>query len=132
MAKANNFISETAFSEIIRILTFQALGLTHTCCRTRIDSFGWLQLTPFEDDDDTSEIHDEEREDLQLLEDLLLEFEQQRQDKPSSFRKFIFGYWWTRMQEVWSEEDLLDVSEREESPEKLSDEERLDELPERE
>ena len=121
-AIANNSNSETAISETIRALTFKALGLTHTCCRESEDPFHQLPLTPFGDEDDISEIQDEEREDLQLLEDLLLEFEQQRRDKPSSLRKFVVGYWWTRMQEVWSEEDLPDVSEREGSPEMLSDE----------
>ena len=117
-AKANDFISETTFVGIIRALTFRVLGLTHTCCRESDDSYFELQLTPFEDEDDISEIHDEEREDLQLLEDLLLEFEQHRRESPSSYRKFLNGYWSSRMREVLSEQSTLD---------EMSDEESLDE-----
>lgn len=124
IAKANDFISQTTFTEIIRTLTFNALGLTHTCCRAnRNHWFDELRLIPFEDEDDISEIHDEEREDLQLLEDLLLEFEQRRRDKPSSFQNFIKIYWLTRMREVLSERNL---------PEVLSEEESLDEVFEKE
>lgn len=139
--KATHFILETTFSEIIRSLTFHVLDLTHTCCRQSKDWIDELQLTPFEDEEDISEIHDEEREDLQLLEDLLLEFEQQRRDQPSSFRKFMNGYWLTRMREVLSGQNLpeavskkesSEVSTQEESLDAVSEEESLDEVSEEE
>lgn len=117
IAKANDFISETTLTEIIRTLTFNALRLTHTCCRAG--------LMPFQDEDDISEIHDEEREDLHLLEDLLLEFEQRRRDKPSSFQDFIKIYWLTRMREVSAESNLSEVLSEEESPEEESSDEIL-------
>lgn len=141
-AKANDFISETTFSEIIRTLTFHALGLTHTCCRGKKGWLNGLLLRLFEDEDDISEIHDEEREDLQLLEDLLLEFEQQRRDKPCSFQKFISGYFVSRMREVLSEkalpevlleeEKIQEMSEEEESLDEVSKDESLDESSEAE
>ena len=131
-AKANNFISETTFSEIIRSLTFNALGLTHTCCRKSENWIEELQLVPFEDEDDISEIHDEEREDLQLLEELLIEFELERRYKPSSFHNFMAGYWLTRMREVLYGEESQGVLLEEESPDEMSEEESLDEVPEEE
>lgn len=125
--KADDVISETTFSEIVRDLTFHVLDLTHTCCRESDDSFNELQLIPFEDEDDISEIYDEEREDLQLLEDLLLEFEQHRRDSPSSYWKFLSGYWRTRMLEVLSEQESLDEVSEGELLDETSKEESLDE-----
>lgn len=120
LAKADDFISETTFTEIIRTLTFNALGLTHTCCRANKKTwFFHLSLIPFEDEDDISEIHDEEREDLQLLEDLLSEFEKKRRDKPSSFQDFIKVYWLPRMQEVSSERNLSEELSEEESSDEI-------------
>lgn len=131
-AKANDFISEATFSEMIRSLTFNALGLTHTCCRKNENWTEELQLIPFEDEDDISEIHDEEREDLQLLEELLLEFELERRCKPSSFHKFMAGYWLTRMREVLCEKGSEGVSSEEESLSEESEEGSLDEVSEEE
>ena len=120
-AKANDFISETTFTEIIRTLTFDALGLTHTCCRANKKPWLYpLPLVPFGDEDDILEIHDEEREDLHLLEDLLSEFEQRRRDESSSsFHHFIKVHWSTRMWEVLSERNLSEVLSEEESSDEI-------------
>lgn len=126
-AKANDIISETIFSEIVRALTFHALDLTHTCCRETENWYKGPQLIPFEDEDDISEIHDEERENLELLEDLLLEFERQRHESPSSYQNFIEGYWSTRMREVLCGNESPDEALEDGPLDEGSEEESLDE-----
>lgn len=96
--------SEEIILDVIRFLTFDALGLTHTCCRQENEIS--TILTPFEDEDRIQEIQDEEQEDLRLLEDLLLEFGQYRRRSNCCIREFYFTYWRVRMKEVLSEEKI--------------------------
>lgn len=99
----NNMTSKDMIVDLIRFLTFDALDLTHTCCRSRKTWFS-ANLVPFENDNEIEEIHDEEHEDLQLLENLLLEFDQFRRKSNCSIQEFFFTYWRIRMKEVLSEE----------------------------
>lgn len=100
------------FSEIVRLWTFEQLRLTHTCCRERrfnsVRDKHKLVLVSLERDE-IDEIQEEEREDLQLLESLLVEFDQQwEKTRHLSFRVFVNEYWWTRMQEVLLEQKPID------------------------
>ncbi|KAK1983654.1 hypothetical protein LZ30DRAFT_473910 [Colletotrichum cereale] len=63
---------------ILRQLTFFVLGLSHTCCNYIIPGKYWgtRQKTGL-DVEDAEEIHEEDREKLQLLEDLMVEFTQE-------------------------------------------------------
>lgn len=108
-----NIISEEITRDVIRFLTFDALGLTHTCCRPKPEFSE--DLIPFEDGEEIQEIHDEEREDLQLLEDLLMEFNEYRRKSNCSIRDFYFTYWRSRMKEVlsegkvWNQDNLREI-----------------------
>lgn len=99
-----NITSEEIILDVIRFLTFDTLGLTHTCCRQEEEYP--QNSTSFEDEDAIREIHDEEQEDLQLLEDLLSEFEQYRRRSNCCIRDFYFTYWRVRMKQVLSEETI--------------------------
>lgn len=119
-------------SEIVRIWTFEKLNLTHTCCQRRrcifneennkfilisfenrglYPSYGnneRLILVPLESEE-IREIYEEEQEDLELLETLLVEFEQRRKELGyPSIGEFMAGYWQTRMEEVLSERKPMD------------------------
>lgn len=97
--------SNQLLSELVRFSTFELLGLTHTCCRTRsyLDQNDSI-LMPLAQDEEIQEIHKEEWEDLQLLEDLMIEFDQKRRELGCSITEFIEGYWWNRMNEILSEQ----------------------------
>ncbi|KAM0794384.1 hypothetical protein BDR22DRAFT_875771 [Usnea florida] len=85
--------------EIIRFRTFHELELRHTCCW--FSDFGRnMRLVKFEEEERV-EIQDEDKEKIELLENLLLEFEEHRgtQDLIS----FLEGYWAVRMDEVLEE-----------------------------
>lgn len=104
-----NTISEEIIHDVIRLLTFDTLGLTHTCCRPKDEDP--MDLIPFEDRDEIQEIHDEEQEDLQLLEDLILEFDEYRRKSSCCVRDFFCTYWRSRMIEVLSEEKSFNQDE---------------------
>lgn len=108
----DDMISNEQIAELVRFWTFQALGLTHTCCRQR-----WLDLENGRkkfllvslEKEEICEIHEEEREDIQLLEDLLVEFGQRREQLGYPLiKEFLNGCWWTRMEEVLSERKPMD------------------------
>ena len=87
--------------EIIRFQTFQALELRHTCCE-------WHQRSGLtrHDSEEHAEIRDEDHERIELLEELLQEFEENRgtQDVLS----FLKGYWTLRMEKVLRETGHVD------------------------
>ncbi|KAL9037929.1 MAG: hypothetical protein Q9180_003441, partial [Flavoplaca navasiana] len=83
--------------EIIRLGTFERLGLRHTCCNNEFGIFETVE--PAEAD----EIRDEDRDGIQLLESLLPEFEEKLGDE--DIKSFIEGYWSTRMEEVLAARD---------------------------
>ncbi|KAL9627274.1 MAG: hypothetical protein Q9204_006684 [Flavoplaca sp. TL-2023a] len=83
--------------EIIRLGTFERLGLRHTCCYYVDGVFETVE--PAEAD----EIRDEDRDGIQLLESLLPEFEEKLGDE--DIKSFIDGYWSTRMEEVLAARD---------------------------
>ena len=87
--------------EIIRYCTFKELELRHTCCQW--DSFHGLTKLESEEQ---AEIRDEDHEKIELLENLLQEFEENRgaQDVLS----FLEGYWATRMDHVLQEQGCVD------------------------
>ena len=87
--------------EIIRYRTFEELKLRHTCCRW-CPTYGITKLEP----EEQAEIRDEDHEKIELLEGLLLEFEENRgiQDVLS----FLEGYWTTRMDQVLQEQGCVD------------------------
>lgn len=103
----------------IRYATFQALGLVHTCCSPR-------RLIYYEDEflerDDVDIVNEEQAVLLELLEDLVKEFEEKALDfmKPdssgnSSFPQFWVLCWKTRMEEELEKlegKDLTDAERR--------------------
>ena len=86
----------TVNREIVRLKTFEYLGLRHTCCRYG-RSF-WAV-----DTEDPDEIRDEDREGIQLLKSLLSEFEKELGDE--DVISFLYGYWVSRMEEVLTARD---------------------------
>lgn len=108
-------LNETV-SEIVRFWTFEVLGLTHTCCRKRIldsvdDDFKYkFILMPLEREK-IQKIHKKERKDFEFLENLLMEFEKRREQLGyPPIRKFMRGYWRSRMKEVLSERKRPDFN----------------------
>lgn len=76
---------KTAVSAIIRYLTFEALGMTHTChCSSSSDK---ISIIP-------------------QLDDLMLEFDRKYDELGVGIREFIEGYWHTCMDEVLQERDI--------------------------
>ena len=103
--------------DAIRWGTFQALGIQHTCCS------GGLRYgrVPVYDTDDIREIEEEQAALLDILEDLVEDFqdrvtrilEQDDTDVIGYIKQFWTGYWRDRIEEVLSELDGNDLSDEE-------------------
>ena len=91
--------------DIIRYLTFEKLGLTHTCCECYFS--GFPRPTRFHKTE-RAEIHEEERFTISKLDTLVTEFEEKYTELGVSVPDFLNGYWKTRMEEVEWEDEPLD------------------------
>jgi hypothetical protein len=85
--------------EIIRFNTFQELRLKHTCCERK--KFVVTEL----ESDEINELRNEDSEGIELLEELMIEFRNQRGSQ--SLMSFLQGYWITRMKEVQRTRDKV-------------------------
>lgn len=100
-------------SSVIRCLTFDALGLKHTCCIELGGVFGSLKRKSADemegrDDEEIGEIRQESRNDIAFLEKLMLEFEATFDELGLPLIEFLEGYWHTRMVQHVLERDPYD------------------------
>lgn len=97
-------IGPTMSRSVIRSLTFDALGLKHTCC-IEIDCVSWSRhrKTADEmegrDEDELAEIREESVSVIEELEQLMLEFEATFAQLGLPLIEFLEGHWHTRMVE---------------------------------
>ncbi|QSZ31011.1 hypothetical protein DSL72_000572 [Monilinia vaccinii-corymbosi] len=94
---------------ILRVMTFDRLGLTHTCCRGR------REFQPGEKDD-FPEIREEQVCLIDQLEHLMEEFVAEYENSHDSLSVFIEGYWRDRMEQEMegrelNEEELENIRE---------------------
>ena len=108
-----NLCNPLKISEFLRIMTFEGLRLTHTCCYKTLHCESPNGQWIIKDAAEIDEIHDEEAEDLQKLEELLEEFEAKRKELDIPFEDFIDEYWRPRMDEVLEEGTLDEDALRE-------------------
>ncbi len=96
--------------DIIRLLTFTDLELTHTCYRIKR---GWIPpiLIPF-GEEDSVEIHDEERHMIEELESLVVEFQREYEALGIPLWEYIQTHWCDRMSEYLEKhgESVTDTS----------------------
>lgn len=107
LSNVKSFCDPLKISQFLRIMTFEGLGMTHTCCYFHGRFFS------IKDEAEIDEIHDEEAEDLQKLEELLEEFEAKRNELDIPFEDFLTEYWLPRMMEVLEEGTLDEDALRE-------------------
>ncbi|KAH9863960.1 hypothetical protein J1614_009893 [Plenodomus biglobosus] len=82
-------------SAILRVLTFEQLSLTHTCCYRIGEEYCNYHVRPTKEE--IQEIHDIEHTEIALLERLVQEFEVMWAQYPGTFAKFIRKIWKPRM-----------------------------------
>lgn len=92
--------------ELLRFLTFEALEMTHTCCKATWGRYlggcsgGYFQyLTLWKFGGIAEEIHDDEEELYRRLEGLLSEFHARYAESGEDLCDFVWGYWRERMTE---------------------------------
>ena len=92
-------ISNIVFNAIVRLMTFERLGLRHTCCRRTWYSRTFLTI----DAEEAAEIRDEDRKGIQLLESLLLKFKENYDDR--DLKTWLDEYWKPEMEEILAARD---------------------------
>lgn len=108
-------MSLKAHIDAIRWRTFEALGIQHTCCS---EAHGRV---PVYDTNDIRDIEEEQAALLDILEDLVEDFqdrvtrilEQDDADIIGDIKQFWTGYWRDRMEDVLSKLDGDDLSDEE-------------------
>ncbi|KAJ5510536.1 hypothetical protein N7453_002639 [Penicillium expansum] len=93
---------------IVRTLTFDALGLTHTCC-TEIDPNN-IKFFPFKadrgrDETEIDRILDDQHLLLKEFEELMEEMERKLDELDLPLEEFLDGYWYGRIIEYLSRRD---------------------------
>ncbi|KAI0127516.1 hypothetical protein BJ170DRAFT_375769 [Xylariales sp. AK1849] len=89
----------------IRFLTFSALGCSHTCCRDEQDM---CEITP----EDREAVWEEDKENLDLLEQLVGEFSTDYHSRGLATSTFLKEIWELRMEHVLAERDRDLVARR--------------------
>lgn len=138
-----NPVNEELISDIVRVLTFEKLGLKHTCCsRTRLvwdepmisSSYAFVE---FHDEEDKQEIWVEQEDQLQDLEILLDEFAIKYHELGLPLTDFLGTYWAKRMKEYLEQQPAvhnaqlrrigvrIDVGSKDSEEEEREDEELL-------
>ncbi|OJJ00791.1 hypothetical protein ASPVEDRAFT_590403 [Aspergillus versicolor CBS 583.65] len=97
---SNTHSWNTTVSAIVRYLTFEALEITHTCHSASV--FGVRHPDP----EECREIREEESTMIVQLDELMVEFDQKYDELGVGIRKFLEGYWHTRMGEVLQGHDI--------------------------
>ena len=85
-------------STILRVLTFERLSLTHTCCYLVFDKIHGDFTRPTTEE--AEEIYDLERDDLELLEEIVAEMEERWAWYKRSFVTFVNRVWRPRMRDI--------------------------------
>lgn len=117
-------------TDIIRVSTFERLGMKHTCCKYIEENFQNLRrdvchailadeykIIDTMDSEEVDEIQEEDQYLALRLESLVAEFRAKYDEQKESFHDFFFGYWWQWMDEVQAEEyevaegDLEEIQE---------------------
>jgi hypothetical protein len=93
-------------SAILRVLTFEKLNLTHTCCYRILHEVDERKNFQRPTPDEAKIIWDLEQADIELLNNLMEEFERSwaAYDKP--FAKFVKRVWKPRMRQVRKEREI--------------------------
>ncbi|KAH7323856.1 hypothetical protein BKA65DRAFT_75903 [Rhexocercosporidium sp. MPI-PUGE-AT-0058] len=95
--------------EVIRIMTFEWLELTHTC---HVDPESlWDKIRGPLSNEEIHEIQEEERDLLQQHEDLVAEFESKYTELGLPLSTFLEEYWAPRMDQVLKSSDELSLEE---------------------
>jgi hypothetical protein len=99
---ADIWVDDESCREALRVMTFDRLGLTHTCHNLGHSSVYCYPRNPLSQKE-IEDIHYSEEKDLGLLEELVSEFESLWSQHPAGFTDFLRGRWTDRMDEVIAE-----------------------------
>lgn len=95
--------------DFIRVITFERLGMRHTCCRytmrTRNRRFRRYEVPSLLEVAEVEEIREEDRYLAELLDTLVEEFERKFRELDVPLSQFVEEYLWPRVDEAMEEQD---------------------------
>ena len=96
---------EHVYISALRLFTFEALGLRHTCCS--------MPCPPEHSAEEVQEIQNEESSTLELLESLVEEYTSKYKESGEEFTVFLSGYWAQRMGSVLADLEAIKLTQDE-------------------
>lgn len=95
----------------LRIMTFEVLEMTHTC-HLQLSELDGLSLDEERlTEEDIANIHDIEKEDIRVLEDLLKHFETVWSSHDGTFLEFLESYWEPHMAKILAESSAKPIDQ---------------------
>ena len=88
--------------DMVRVMTFEVLGLRHTCCQGHWDYRGGLPCIFVLDADSIRRTREEQADELAMLDDLMTEFASQLRGSRTSFVRVLMEVWEPSMR-IWEE-----------------------------
>lgn len=96
--------------DFIRVITFERLGMRHTCCRytmqTRGRYFGRYEVPNLLEVTEVEEIREEDRYLAELLDTLVEEFKRKFREFDVPLSQFVKEYLWPRVDEVMEQDEV--------------------------
>ncbi|ORY15301.1 hypothetical protein BCR34DRAFT_598542 [Clohesyomyces aquaticus] len=90
---------------VLRVLTFEKIGLRHTCHGILFHAKILDKPTPC--DEEIAEFHDEDRHLIEKLDRLMKLFEAKWCENDGTMKDFVYGYWTEKMGEVIGEMSII-------------------------
>lgn len=101
ISKSPEAFEEKVMPEVLRLLTFRVLEISHTCSHPKVSYNRVLEFHPF-DPAEAREIHDEEKDLIRELECLVLDFISDYKRLSLPFEQFMREHWGVQMKETLS------------------------------
>ena len=101
---------------VLRVLTFEELDIKHTCHDVMLSDFKRYEDPPVPipmPNEEIAEFHEEDRDNIDLLESLMVDFEEKWNEHEGTLESFVFGYWVERMKEEITRRESITEEETE-------------------
>ena len=112
LAYSDEINHQNVMHSALQAMTFDVLGLTHTCHRHRHSAFSCFPKIPYPEND-IRDIQSVEENDHRFLHELLDEFNDTWDAEGADIMDFVDGYWTTRIEEILIERETPRIDELE-------------------
>ncbi|SCV48891.1 uncharacterized protein FFB14_10588 [Fusarium fujikuroi] len=105
--KDDELACDGIYRAVLRYITFCALGLRHTCCK-----LVHKNSNDISDDEEIREIHEEDAAYIQILEELMSDFEKEYENR-TDLAIFLTVVWVPKMKDIWAKLNSMELTSEE-------------------